>query len=150
MVLPPSKPSNLTGLSYLWSFSSEWKQFAQKQAETWRDTALQWIKNSAKVHVTHYEDLQAHTYSELAKIVRFLDVPVEPQRILCAIQEHPSSKSTGIALGNHGRKTRVYLTRDPFPGDVRRAIDGNIREINQTLIAHKLTPLPQNYSVQVF
>ena len=133
-----------------WSDSLEWKKFAKKQAVIWRQTAVQWITHSPRIHVTHYEYLQENTYSELVKIVQFLDVPVEPQRILCSIQEHPSSKSTGISLGAFSREMRVYLTNDPFTSDIRKVIDDNIRKVNQTLILHQLTPLPKNYSLQVF
>ena len=112
--------------------------------------AVQWITNSRRILVSHYENLQGDTYEELAKIVRFLDVPVQRERILCATQEYPSSKATGISLGNHGRKTRVYLTHDPFPSDVRKLVDEHIKQVNITLKEHKLTPLPRDYSVEVF
>ena len=112
--------------------------------------ALQWITHSKRIHVAHYEDLQQHTSEELTKIVQFLNVPVDKQRVLCAVQEHPSSKTTGIALGNHGLKTRVYLTKDPFPNEVRKLIDDNIKEVNSTLVKYNLTPFPMDYSVKIF
>ncbi|XP_022088327.1 WSC domain-containing protein 2-like isoform X1 [Acanthaster planci] len=130
--------------------SPEWRHFAENQAQSWRNMAVQWITNSHRILVSHYENLQENTYEELAKIVRFLDVPVQTQRILCAIQEYPSSKATGVSLGNHGRKTRVYLTKDPFPPDVRKLVDENIKQVNTTLIEYKLNPLPRDYSVDVF
>ncbi|XP_038055023.1 WSC domain-containing protein 2-like isoform X2 [Patiria miniata] len=130
--------------------SQEWRRFAENQAQSWRNMAVRWITNSRRIHVAHYENLQENTYEELARIVRFLDVSVQKQRILCAIQEYPSSKATGVALGNHGRKTRVYLTKNPFPTDVRALVDENIKQVNATLIEHKLTPLPRDYSVEVF
>ncbi|XP_033646137.1 WSC domain-containing protein 1-like [Asterias rubens] len=130
--------------------SPEWRNFAENQSKSWKKMAVQWITNSKKIFVAHYENLQENTNEELTKIVQFLNVPVDKQRVLCAVQEHPSSKATGIALGNHGRKTRVYLTKDPFPSDVRKLVDDNIKEVNATLIAHKLTPLPRDYSVEVY
>ena len=129
---------------------TEWRNFAENQSKSWKKMAVQWITNSKKIFVAHYENLQENTNEELTKIVQFLNVPVDKQRVLCAVQEHPSSKATGIALGNHGRKTRVYLTKDPFPSDVRKLVDDNIKEVNATLIAHKLTPLPRDYSVEVY
>ncbi|XP_071809550.1 sialate:O-sulfotransferase 2-like isoform X2 [Asterias amurensis] len=130
--------------------SAEWTKFAKEQTAQWKTMALQWITHSKRIHVAHYEDLQQHTSEELTKIVQFLNVPVDKQRVLCAVQEHPSSKTTGIALGNHGLKTRVYLTKDPFPNEVRKLIDDNIKEVNSTLIKYNLTPLPMDYSVKVF
>ncbi len=112
--------------------------------------AMQWLTHTPRVLAIHYEDIQAKTYEELTKIVKFLNVEVDPQRIMCATQEYPSSQSTGISLGNHGSKTRVYLTYDPFSSALKEQIDGYIKDVNDSLAAHHQKLLPMDYSVKLF
>ncbi|XP_071809551.1 sialate:O-sulfotransferase 2-like isoform X1 [Asterias amurensis] len=128
----------------------EWTKFAKEQTAQWKTMALQWISHSKRIHVAHYEDLQQHTSEELTKIVQFLNVPVDKQRVLCAVQENPPHKATGIVIGDHGRKSREYLTEDPFPIDVRKLIDDSIKDVNSTLIKYNLTSFPMDYSVKIF
>ena len=113
--------------------------------------ATQWLSHTPRVLAIHYEDIQAHTFKELSKIVQFLNVEPDSQRIMCATQEYPSSQSTGVSLGNHGSKTRVYLTYDPFSSQLRETIDGHIRTVNESLATHHQKLLPMDYnSVQLF
>ncbi|XP_071956126.1 sialate:O-sulfotransferase 2-like [Antedon mediterranea] len=129
--------------------SEEWNAFVDVQINDWRDTALNWIKNTPKILVVHYENLEDNTFKEIHRMMDFLNVFATDNRIKCAIQEHPSSKSTGLSLGNHFRKTRVYLTNNPFSDSQKELIDRNIEMVNSTLNSKGLTPLPA-YSVTVF
>ena len=71
---------------------------------------------------------------------------MDAERLSCAVQDNPSSFSTGVALGNHGVKTRAYLTMDPFTPSMHVAMDAFILSVNQSLIARGHTPLPSNYN----
>ena len=107
----------------------------------WKDTILDWVNNSRRIMVSHYEDREANTYQELIRIVRFLGVPVQQERLLCAVQECPTVTSSNWAGMNH----RSYLEGSPYPTKVKKLLDKNIQEVNATLIRYNLRPLPNNY-----
>ena len=76
--------------------------------------------------MVHYEQLEQDTERQLAAIIKFLDRSVDDDRLSCAVQDNPSSFSTGVALGNHGVKARAYLTTDPFTASMHVAMDAFI------------------------
>lgn len=111
---------------------------------------LQWLEHSSRVLFIHYEDMQSNTYQQLYKIAKFLHLTPDPERITCATQEYPASDSTGIKLGNHGKKTRVYLTYDPFTPEMRQRVDGYIHRVNESLTAHHQKVIPTKYTNKLF
>ncbi|XP_022101368.1 WSC domain-containing protein 2-like [Acanthaster planci] len=132
--------------------SKAWERYTLKEARRWRDTAIQWITKTQRIMVSHYEDRQRNTYEELAKIVKFLDVPVPQERLLCAVQECPSSTSRflGSILPAEHLGGRLYLRQNPYPAKTRVLLDSYIKEVNATLQKHNLTTLPSDYSVEAF
>lgn len=124
--------------------SGDWTNFVKTNAGNWLATAVNWCRNSKRLLVVNYEELQKNTSKELIRVVKFLDQPLNMTRIACAVQELPSSESTGVYLGNHGIKTRSYLTFDPFTKLLRKLLDGHIATVNATLIRYGHAPLP-NY-----
>ncbi|KAJ8035779.1 WSC domain-containing protein 2 [Holothuria leucospilota] len=124
--------------------SKKWTDFVRKCATDWEATAINWCQYSKRLLVVYYEDLQKNTSKELMRMIEFLNQPLDLTRITCAVQELPSSLSTGVSLGNHGLQGRSYLTFDPFTKLMRRQIHRHISAVNSTLIRYRHSPLP-NY-----
>ena len=120
------------------------------ESARWKTIYTNWLTHSSRVLVIHYEDLQANSYQELNKIVKFLHVKPDRKRLLCATQEYPSSDSTGISLGNNEKEKRSYLAEDPFAPEMREMIDGYIRKVNESLAAHGLTVITSKYTNVTF
>ncbi|XP_072177900.1 sialate:O-sulfotransferase 1-like [Diadema setosum] len=131
--------------------SKDWQKFVDKEGQRWHDMNLNWIKYSKRLLVIHYEQLETHTEDQLTRIVQFLRKSPDQERIACSVQDNPSSSSTGVSLGNHGVKTRAYLTTDPFTPSMHTIIDSFILSVNESLIAKGQDPLPSDYSnIRVF
>ena len=62
---------------------AEWIDFLMVQARLWLVTASNWISNSSALLIVHYEELKIEPLPELRKMLRFLRVPVDEQRLKC-------------------------------------------------------------------
>ncbi|XP_041472338.1 WSC domain-containing protein 2-like [Lytechinus variegatus] len=125
--------------------STEWNKFVNEAIENWKSMNMHWIQTHKRFLPMFYEELEAETVRKLMEIVVFLNRPVEPERIVCATQDHPSSLATSTSLGNHGRKTRVYLTEDPFTSEMHQKIDQSIQLVNKTLFKFHRKVVPAEY-----
>ncbi|XP_071481312.1 sialate:O-sulfotransferase 1-like [Diadema antillarum] len=125
--------------------SSDWATFVNNQIDRWKSMNMQWLQNQKRCLPIIYEELESSTVAQVSDIVVFLNRTLNRERVVCATQEHPSSTQTGVSLGNHGRVTRVYLTRDPFTTSMRKKIDASIRMVNKTLYKRSRKTLPRNY-----
>ncbi|KAJ8040170.1 WSC domain-containing protein 2 [Holothuria leucospilota] len=121
-----------------------WTRFVRKHADRWLGTAINWCRKSSRLLVVNYEDLQENTSEELMRMIKFLKQPLDMTRITCAVQELPSSQSTGVSLGSFGLRSKTYLTFDPFTKRMHERLDGHIATVNATLIRYGHAPLP-NY-----
>eukprot|EP00057_Strongylocentrotus_purpuratus_P032628 XP_788295.3 PREDICTED: WSC domain-containing protein 2 [Strongylocentrotus purpuratus] len=125
--------------------SKDWDVFVNTAIANWKLMNIRWIQMQRRLLPVAYEELEAETVRKLTDIVVFLNRTVELERIVCATQDHPSSLATGTSLGNHGRKTRVYLTDDPFTAEMHLKIDKSIQLVNYTLFKIHGEVLPAEY-----
>jgi len=65
------------------TFCIEWIDFLSDQTRHWVVTASNWMENSTELLIVHYELLKNKPLPELRKILRFLKVPVDEQRLEC-------------------------------------------------------------------
>ena len=131
---------------FIFSFTmTGWEKFVMTAIADWKAMNLQWTQSGKQCLPIFYEELENDTIQQVTHIVRFLNQTVDHLRIICATQEHPSSLVTGIYLGNHGLKTRVYLTTDPFSARMRQNIDQSIRIVNSSLFNNCKATIPPSY-----
>ena len=138
---------NISGRFYVYLFftMTGWEKFVMTAIANWKAMYLQWTQSGQQCLPIFYEELQNDTIQQVTRIVRFLNQTVDRLRITCATQEHPSSLVTGIHLGNRGRKTRLYLTTDPFSVRMHQNIDQSIRIVNSSLFYNYTTTIPSSY-----
>ena len=117
---------------------TEWTDFVTGKSRTWANTAINFLQYSKRVLVIYYEDLQSNLYDNLVKIVEFLGLPVEEDRLLCV-------------LGNpHGKfkrppDKRKQLTFDPYTDEMREFITLYIKGVAMALKLKNQGTLPTQY-----
>jgi Sulfotransferase domain len=62
---------------------TEWADFVHHQSRHWLITAMNWTEFSTRLLVVHYETLVEDPVPQLERILRFLQVPIDPQRLEC-------------------------------------------------------------------
>lgn len=116
--------------------SKEWPEFVSSYAPWWASHALSWLKFSRQLLVVHYEQLQQSLLPELRRIMSFLNVTLNEERLLCA---------QGNQDGHFKRSGSKRPSFDPFSPDMRSTIDSLIRDVDQALRSRNFSGLPEEY-----
>ncbi|KAJ8023673.1 WSC domain-containing protein 1 [Holothuria leucospilota] len=111
-----------------------WENHCKRKFTKWKDTALSWIKHCKRLLVVFYENLEDNPILELSRMVTFLEQPIQPRRILCAVKFYSPMK------GSQGHRSQ--LTFDPYTPEMHSILDEFIKTVNQTLILKNAFPLP--------
>ncbi|XP_071946552.1 sialate:O-sulfotransferase 2-like [Antedon mediterranea] len=119
---------------------TEWTDFVLGKSRTWTNTALNWLLYQPNVHVVHYEHLKADIYGELKKIVQFLKLPVNENRLLCVASDPVGKFKRPPAPKNK------QLEFDPFTEDMREMVSLYIKSVAMALEARNQEPLPDQYN----
>lgn len=117
---------------------SEWNDFVTGKSRTWANTAINFLQYSKKVLVIYYEDLQTNLYENLLKIVNFLGLPVDENRLLCAL---------GNPHGKFKRPTdkKKQLTFDPYSDEMREIVTLYTKAVSMALKLKDQQSLPNQY-----
>ena len=115
---------------------TEWTDFVTGKSRAWADTVISFLQYSKRVLVIYYEDLQTNLYDNLVKMVEFLGLPVEEDRLLCVL---------GNPDGKFKRPTR-QLTFDPYTDEMRGFITLYIKRVSVALKLKNQRALPIQYN----
>ncbi|XP_072044294.1 sialate:O-sulfotransferase 1-like [Amphiura filiformis] len=117
---------------------TEWIDFVTGKSRTWANTAINFLQYSKKVLVIYYEDLQTDLYDNLVKILDFVGLPVDEDRLLCVV---------GNPLGKFKRPTdkRKQLTFDPYTEEMKEFITLYVKGVSMALKLKNQRHLPAQY-----
>ena len=115
-------------------------QNCSKFYRLWYETIVEWVSIGSHVTVVHYEDLKTDRATEIERLLRFFNIPIDPIRIDCL-------KSTGY--DNIKRKASGFqVTRAMFDTETNDLVDSYIGKMNQVLRKYKQNELPlQKYDL---
>merc|ERR1739844_365270 len=101
----------------------------------WLDMAINWTSNAhpSSLHLVHYERMKIDTEAEVNKIMQFLNLSEDSERIKCAIK-HKS--------GSFRRKKLKKNLKMPFREVMRIRIDTILLELNRILIRRGFSNIP--------
>ena len=80
------------------------------------------------MHIVGYENLKKNTYTELKKILDFLEYPYTEDDILCAVRSPNEAFHRNHTKGLH-----------PFSSSVQKFVLNEIRQVNTTLLKHNIS-----------
>ncbi|XP_069693741.1 sialate:O-sulfotransferase 1-like [Periplaneta americana] len=108
----------------------EWERFASQLAIVWRELAATWI-NYTRGHeamVLHFENLRLNPRHDLSRMLDFLGIAVDEQRLGCVLNhvEGPFKRP-------QSSQQLLFSTRDPFSERLHRILDGAIYDLNRML-----------------
>ena len=91
---------------------------------------MEWL-NATKfpVLVVGYENLMINTYTELKRMLDFLEHPYSKDDVLCAVK-------SGEAF-HRKRKKDIHA----FSPELRRIVNSNIKVVNESLLKHNISLL---------
>ncbi|PSN56171.1 hypothetical protein C0J52_01448 [Blattella germanica] len=108
----------------------EWERFASQLAIVWRELAATWI-NYTRGHeamVLHFENLRLNPRHDLSRILDYLGIQVDEQRIGLLRQNCPAKWNSLSA-----RKLSMHGQKDPFPEKLHKILDGVIHDLDRML-----------------
>ena len=113
-------------------YGANWDKYVTNQVETWRSLLLSWLRaKGSSVMVVHYEDLKTDMGANLERIVKFLNLDLDPARVKCVVEE---------SEGSFHRKPKQQF--DPFNEQHRALIKKKIEEVNVALKENNHPELP--------
>ncbi|XP_071849045.1 sialate:O-sulfotransferase 2-like [Apostichopus japonicus] len=117
---------------------TEWIDFVTGKSRTWTNTALNFLQYNKNVLVVHYEDLRSNLKPNLEKMLRFLKVKIDPNRVLCTISS-PDGKYKRPAA-------KQKLSFDPFTDEMKEYVSLYIKAVSMALHITNQTKLPDTYN----
>ncbi|XP_071789463.1 sialate:O-sulfotransferase 2-like [Asterias amurensis] len=121
---------------------TEWTAFVTGKSRTWANTAVNFIQYSKRVHVVYYEDLQTNLYDNLKRIVKFLKVPVDEERLLCVL-------SSPLGKFKRSGKPKLPSTFDPYTEEMKEMVDLSLKTVSMALKLRNCTGLPKDYDPRI-
>jgi len=118
--------------------TQDFQMFTFRSISRWLELIEDWVIWSPNLLVVFYEDLVDNPIRELEKMIKYLKMPTNPERINC-LSPHVS--------GNFHRTGQVKV--DPFTPDHQSLIGWAAEKANSTLITKLGIALP-SYSPPVF
>lgn len=116
---------------------TEWIDFVTGKSRTWTNTAINFLQYNKNVLVVHYEDLRSNLKPNLEKMLRFLQVPLDNDRILCTISS-PDGKYKRPAA-------KKKLNFDPYTDEMKEYISLYVKALSMALHITNQTKLPDSY-----
>ena len=110
----------------------EFHRFALEEARRWREVAVDWLLSSPRLLVVHYEHLKEDTEREIRRIVAFLRLEPDEQRLVCMRDK----KFEGFL-----RKHKKQIV-NPYRPEARAALTEAAEDVQKILRATNQPPLP--------
>ncbi|XP_046406510.1 WSCD family member AAEL009094-like [Ischnura elegans] len=116
----------------------EWERFASRLAVVWRELAATWINVSRSdaggerpaATVLHFERLRLDPGGSLRRLLAFLKLPRDPERIACALSHLDGPFRRPL----RSPQRALFQIRDPFSADLHRILDAAIADVDHMLI----------------
>ncbi|XP_071827937.1 sialate:O-sulfotransferase 1-like isoform X2 [Apostichopus japonicus] len=115
-----------TAVKQIQDNSDKWRKGSSSALAQWFRFYISWIEHAKRVLVVHHDNLCENTYHELKRILNFLNLPINEDKIQCAVDLYQCH-------------LREYFD---FQADYPDETDEFIDKLNQTLKDKKLPPLP--------
>lgn len=106
----------------------------KKQALEWMEILRSWISEKSRTLIVHYELLRRDPIVQLRRMLRFLNWPIDEQRLKCL----KASLDGEMQRHDHHRPRQI----DPFPISSRHLINGFINSTSSLLRRFGHEPLP--------
>nr|XP_034996042.1 WSC domain-containing protein 1 [Zootoca vivipara] len=116
--------------------SKEWPDFVNSYASWWASHVLDWLKYGKRLLVIHYEDLKQALLPNLKEMVRFLNITVTEDRLLCVENNRD---------GNFKRSGARQKGFDPFTEEMKNMINKYIMMVDKALRERNFIGLPKEY-----
>ena len=107
-------------------------RFVLEEARRWREVAVDWLLTSPRLHVVHYEHLKEDTEQEIRRIVTFLRLEPDEQRLACMRDQ----RFEGFL-----RKHKKQIV-NPYRPEAMAALQEAADYVQQLLEATNQPPLP--------
>lgn len=141
---------------------TEWPDFLADQTRRWLGTAVNWTLYADELLIVHYEDVKNDPLPELRRILAFLELPVDEERLACIEVSvcqfrsmHPTKTVRSVQQQNHpqgkfqrrkGRWREQWSADKAFPDEMRSSIDRAIRYVDYLARRAGQPPVPfQSY-----
>ncbi|XP_021940466.1 WSC domain-containing protein 1-like isoform X2 [Zootermopsis nevadensis] len=108
----------------------EWERFATQLAVVWKELAATWI-NYTRGHeamVLHFEKLHLYPHHDLSRLLDYLGISVDEQRIGCVMNH-----IDGPFKRPQSSQQILFKTRDPFSEKLHRILDAVIFDLDRML-----------------
>jgi len=69
-------------------FKTDWDSFVQSQTFEWKEKMFHWIPNIRRGGVLHYEHFLHDLDGQLRKLVQYLNLQVDEQRLKCTLKHN--------------------------------------------------------------
>jgi hypothetical protein len=112
--------------------SPEFQRFAMAEAAKWRDLAADWLVASPRLLVLHYEHLLEDWEREVRRVVTFLGLEPDEERLDCM---HGQSFEGFL-------RQRPAVARSPYSGPTAARLRAAVGEVQALLAARGQEPLP--------
>lgn len=114
-----------------------WAEFVTIKTRLWRNFYIAWLTltDHHDIHVTHYEHVKDNPVGEMWKILNFLDIQPDPERLQCL------AKNTDGLFKRKPFKS-LPLEVNPFTDELKDLIYKAIDEVNDALAAAGKDTLP--------
>ena len=108
--------------------NSAWERKVREQSEVWKNYVKEWLNyKEAPVLFVGYDNLKKDTYTELKKMLDFLEYPYSENDVLCAVK--------------HGevfhRKHRKAL--HPYSSELQTFVLNEIKQVDADLLKHNIS-----------
>ena len=116
-----------------------WKEFVKLKMNLWKEFYTDWLESSrtADILVVFYEDLLTDSIEVVRKIMKFLSLPIDENRLDC-LAEFPDG---GFKRKPPTKQPQNYL-KNTYDQELKSVIYAAIDDLNQALIAKDKSPLP--------
>ncbi|KAJ7309067.1 hypothetical protein JRQ81_008359 [Phrynocephalus forsythii] len=117
--------------------NEKWPDFVNSYASWWASHVLDWLQYGKRLLVVHYEDLKQALLPKLREMVRFLNITVTEDRLLCVENNRD---------GNFKRsRARRPETFEPFTLEMKDLINKYILTVDKALRERNFMGLPEEY-----
>ena len=109
---------------------SDWESWVKNESDKWKNQVEKWLHyRKVPVLIAGYDNLMNDTYSELKKILDFIEYPYTEDDIECAVN------SPAEAFHRHHTKKYPNL----YPPDLQNYVLNRIKEIDADLLKHNIS-----------
>ena len=117
-------------LFYLLDNNPGWDKHVKGLSQAWKSEVNQWLNyKKFPILIIGYENLRRDTYTELKKMLDFLEYPYSEDDVLCAV------KNSGEKF--HRKHTRKGV--HPYSTELQKFVLNEIKQVDAALLKHNIS-----------